>query len=673
MKIRLFNHLVIIVITAILMFIQLNFSGCKEVETEKPNVLFIAIDDLRPELGCSGARHIKSPNIDKLASQGVLFNRAYCQAPHCAPSRSSLLSGVHTLYYEGIPMKPEELAPGKITLPATFRRAGYYTIGNGKIYHQREDDEKQSWSEPSFSLVNGPKENNHLTFHEKESANYILEKNQRGPFFEAPDVPDNTYIDGQTCDKTIKDLHRLAKMDKPFFLACGFVRPHLPFYAPKKYWNLYDREEIALADNRYKPKNAPDALTGSGEFGSYHDKNIEYNSDEFHKISRHGYYACVSYADALVGRILTTLDELGLRENTIIVLWGDHGWNLGEHNYWSKHNLLHTSKNAPLIICAPGFEKNIKTEGIVELLDIYPTLCELADIELPLHLEGTSVVPLLQNPRLAGKKAAYTRWRNGASVTTTDFSYTEWDNKQRMLFDLKKDPNENVNVSGDSEYAGIVGKMKQLLQQGKTKTIGLIGDSTVADMYGWGPAFSKRFSNKARIVNFAKNGATLPSLSDKLDELLKLKPDYVFIQFGHNDQKRYDLNAYSANLKSYVDRIRKAGGKPVVVSSVTRRTFDENGKIISQLVKSEKYTFKANLTAYAQAAKTVARDLNLPFIDLHTCSIEHHNNIGREESMTYNFVENDMTHFSKKGADAITDLIIEEMKTAVPELTEYLK
>jgi lysophospholipase L1-like esterase len=158
-----------------------------------------------------------------------------------------------------------------------------------------------------------------------------------------------------------------------------------------------------------------------------------------------------------------------------------------------------------------------------------------------------------------------------------------------------------------------------------------------------------------------------------LDELLELKPDYVLIQFGHNDQKRYNLDAYSANLKSYVDRIRKAGGKPVIVSSVTRRTFGENGEIISQLVKSEKYTFKGNLTEFAQAAHTVARDLNLPFIDLHTRSIEHHNKIGQEESMTYNFVENDKTHFSKKGAEAITDLIIEEMKTAVPELSGYLK
>ena len=446
--------------------------GCySNKEVKRPNVLFIAIDDLRPELGCYGANHIISPNIDELASEGVLFTRAISQAPHCAPSRSSMLSGVHTINHigNGVPMRPEELAPGKITLPSSFRKAGYHTVGNGKIYHLREDNEEQSWSEPAFSLVNGTKENNHLTFHDKASCNFILEKNQRGPFFEAVNVPDNTYIDGQTCDKTMKDLKRLSQMNKPFFLACGFVRPHLPFYAPKKYWDLYDRDKIEFADNPYRPKNAPNALQGSQEFRSYHDRNIEYNSKEFKKIARHGYYASVGYVDALVGRLLKTLDELGLRENTIVVLWGDHGWNLGEHNFWSKHNLLDTSKNTPLIISAPGFEKNMKMHGIVELLDIYPTLSELAGIPLPEHLEGMSMVPLLQNPEKEGKEAAFTKWRNGISVTTNNFSYTEWDNNQRMLFDLKKDPNENENVAKINAYASIVIKMKELLEQSRTR------------------------------------------------------------------------------------------------------------------------------------------------------------------------------------------------------------
>ena len=223
-------------------------------------------------------------------------------------------------------------------------------------------------------------------------------------------------------------------------------------------------QTIELANNRYKPQNTPDALMGSGEFSSYHDKNIEYNSDKFHLISRHGYYACISYIDALFGRIMSTLDELGLRDNTIIVLWGDHGWNLGEHNYWSKHNLLYTSKNAPLIISVPGFKKNIKTDGITELLDIYPTLCELTGIDPPKHLEGKSLVPLMKNPNKLGKKAAFSKWRNGTSVTTTEFSFTKWDNNQKMLFDLKKDPQENENIAENPIYMEKVEELSELIE-----------------------------------------------------------------------------------------------------------------------------------------------------------------------------------------------------------------
>ncbi len=429
---------------------------------KKPNVLFIAIDDLRPELACYGAKHIHSPHVDRLATEGVLFTRAYCQAPHCGPSRSSLLTGLRARK-PALHMSVTELAPGTLTLPGAFQRAGYYTMCNGKISHQLEDMAEESWSEPPFSLVNGKKENNHLTWHDPQSASHILEKNQRGPFYEAPDVPDNTYIDGQTSDKTIKDLRELTKLGQPFFMACGFVRPHLPFYAPKKYWDLYDREDIEIADNRYRPENAPASLRGSGEFGSYHDRDIEYNSPEFHRIARHGYYACVSYADALVGKLLNTLDTLGIRENTIVVLWGDHGWNLGEHTFWSKHNLLHTSKNAPLIISAPGYSKSAKNHGIVELTDLYPTLCELAGIQLPDHLEGTSLLPLLLDPQKEGKEAAYTFWREGASVTTREFSYTEYDNGERMLYDLRDDPGENINLAGQPRYSESLESLSRLL------------------------------------------------------------------------------------------------------------------------------------------------------------------------------------------------------------------
>lgn len=209
--------------------------------------------------------------------------------------------------------------------------------------------------------------------------------------------------------------------------------------------------------------------------------------------------------------------------------------------------------------------------------------------------------------------------------------------------------------------------------QEKTVTVGLIGDSTVAEQSGWGPAFAERFDRRAKILNYAKNGATLQALSKKLDELVQLRPDYVLIQFGHNDQKRYNTSVYSDHLKSYVDRIQQAGGLPVIVSSVTRRSFDADGKIVSNLVKNENYSYQATLTDYADAAEAVAKELNLPFIDLHRISIAHHNQIGREASMAYNFKEDDKTHFNQKGAEAIAGLILEELKAVLPELAPYVK
>lgn len=439
-------------IVPLLAFLGLGLLPTHADEAKRPNILFIAIDDLRPALGCYGMDWVQSPHIDAIAAKGVRFERAYCQAPHCLPSRASLLSGVHPATHKGLPMELEELAPGKATLPQTFRKAGYHTVGNGKIYHHVDDHAELSWSEPPFSLVNGPKDNNHITFHHPDSGKFISKTKGRGPFFEAAEVDDQGYIDAQTADKTIADLKRLAKGDKPFFLACGFVRPHLPFYAPKSYWDLYDADKIPLADNRFAPKNAPKSLKGSREIFSYHLREVEYNSDEFHRIGRHGYYACVSYVDAQVGRLMATLDELGLADNTIVVVWGDHGWHLGEHNFWGKHNLLDTAIRVPLIIHAPGHAKGQASKGIVELVDLYPTLCELAGIEAPAHLDGRSVVPQLKNPAAAGKGSAVTKWREGVVLTTEQFLYTEYKQGERMLYDLKQDPQENRNVFGDPAY-----------------------------------------------------------------------------------------------------------------------------------------------------------------------------------------------------------------------------
>ncbi len=439
----------------------LSFADDRSPGKSRPNVLFIAIDDLRPELGCYGSKHIKSPHIDAFARRGIVFDRAYCQTPVCGPSRSSLLTGIRPDKRTCNIWNADKFAPNAVTLPQAFRQAGYHTISNSKIFHGPEQAARRSWSETPTG------HDNHADFFDPASKNFV-NKPMHGPFFEGPDVPDETYVDGQTCAKSLKDLRRLAKMDKPFFLGVGFIRPHLPFYAPKKYWDMYRQKDIALAENRFKPTNAPPSLRGSREVHSYHDRNIKYNSLEFHRIARHGYYACVSYVDALVGKLLATLDELKLRDNTIVVIWGDHGWHLGEHNMWAKTNLLHNATHAPLIISAPGFQGNIRTDRIVELVDIYPTLCELAGMKLPGHLEGTSMVPLMENPKRQWKKAAFTRHGNGFTVTTRDYTYTEYGkDAQRMLYDRKKDPSENENVAEAEEYKETVKQLSKLLSDGR--------------------------------------------------------------------------------------------------------------------------------------------------------------------------------------------------------------
>ncbi|MDP6526726.1 MAG: sulfatase [Kiritimatiellia bacterium] len=440
----------------------LSFADDKSPGKSRPNVLFIAIDDLRPELGCYGSKHIKSPHIDALAKRGIIFDRAYCQTPVCGPSRASLLTGIRPDKRTCNIWNADKFAPNAVTLPQAFRQAGYHTISNSKIFHGPQQAAGRSWSETPTG------HDNHMDTFDPASKKFF--KGKRGPFFEAPDAPDEKYVDGQTCAKSLKDLRRLAKMDKPFFLGVGFIRPHLPFYAPKKYWDMYKQKDIAIAENRFKPKKAPASLRASREVHSYHDRDIKYNSLEFHRIARHGYYACVSYVDALVGKLLATLDELKLRDNTIVVIWGDHGWHLGEHNFWAKTNLLHNATHAPLIISAPGFQGNIRTGRIVELVDIYPTLCELAGVKPPEHLEGASMAPLMKNPKRQWKEAAFTRHGNGSTVTTRDYTYTEYGNgAQRMLYDRKKDPSENENVAEAEEYKETVDRLSKLLSESQKK------------------------------------------------------------------------------------------------------------------------------------------------------------------------------------------------------------
>ena len=430
----------------------------------KPNILFVAVDDLRPQLGCYGQDQIKSPNIDRLATRGTVFTRAYCQVAVCGASRARLLTGLRPTPKRFLNYRTyaEKDAPGAMTLPEEFRKNGYHCISNGKVFHHSEDTADRSWSEPAWR----PSIGGTATLHPESKAMIGGTKN-RGPVFEAPDVPDNAYPDGKIADKTIDDLKRMKKEGKPFFIACGFLKPHLPFYAPKKYWDMYDRKKINVADNQYRPKKAPSSLKGSGEIHSYHNRNIKYNSDQWHRSCRHGYYACVSYIDSQIGKVLKTLDELGLRKNTIVILWGDHGWHLGEHNFWGKHNVMHLATNSPLIVSAPGIKAGQKCDRLVEFVDIYPSLFDLAGIAtVNKGLQGTSFKPLLSAPGRPWKKAAFSKFGPAISVITDRYNYAEFTNGEEMLFDLENDAAENVNIAGEVEHQERVKQLSQVLADG---------------------------------------------------------------------------------------------------------------------------------------------------------------------------------------------------------------
>lgn len=432
--------------------------------SEKLNVLFIAVDDLRPELGCYGSKQAQTPQIDKLAGGGTRFDRAYCQVPVCGASRSSLMTGIlpTSKRFLNASTRADEDAPQAVTLPQVFRAAGYTTLSNGKVFHHPSDTAERSWSEPAW----WPKDPEEPTRGLDSETNERRSPKGRWRIFEFPDVPDEAYPDGKTAGKTINDLRRLKEAGKPFFLACGFIRPHMPFYAPKKYWELYQRDRIEVANNRYRATNAPSELRGSREFTTYHLADYEEGSEEFHRLMRHGYFACTSYVDKLVGDVLAEMERLKLADNTIIVLWGDHGWNLGEHNFWGKHNTTHLALRVPLIVKIPGQKTIGASAALVETSDLFPTLCELAGIPAPNTVQGRSFAALLDQPGKPFRDAAYSRFGRGDAIITEHFTYTSYNGgKAEMLYDLAKDPGENENVAARPEYRETVKTMTALLKQ----------------------------------------------------------------------------------------------------------------------------------------------------------------------------------------------------------------
>ncbi len=443
------------------LFFQAPSAGAQTTEKSRPNILFIAVDDLRPELGCYGSAQARTPHIDKLASQAMRFDRAYCQVAVCGASRASLMTSIlpTARRFLNAETRADQDVPDATTLPQVFKDAGYVTQSNGKIFHSREDSAEKSWSEPAWT----PKNPKAPTLGLDPATNQKLSAKKRGRIFEFPDVPDDAYPDGKTAVKTIADLRRFKQDGKPFFLACGFTKPHMPFYAPKRYWDLYQREKIEVASNRSRPANAPDTLKGSGEFRSYHLADFDENSDDFHRMMRHGYLACTSYTDKLVGDVLAELEHLSLAENTIVVLWGDHGWHLGEHNFWGKHNTMHLSTRVPLILKVPG-KKPGNTCSLVETSDIFPTLCTIAGMDIPKAVQGRDFSKLLTDSQTPFRDAVYNRFGKGDAIITENFTYTSY-GKEHMLYDLKNDPEENTNLADRPEHAATVEKMKSLLKQ----------------------------------------------------------------------------------------------------------------------------------------------------------------------------------------------------------------
>jgi arylsulfatase A-like enzyme len=459
-----------------------------------PNILFIAVDDLRPDLGFNGNHIIKTPNIDKLASEGRAFLNHYVQVPTCGASRHSLLTGIrpnkpihlnnHAMYEE-LSQQAEKEFPE--TFVHHFKRRQYYTVGIGKIshstdgyvygYEEEKSDVKElphSWDELLFDAGKWGTGWNAF-FGYADGSNRQGMKKQVKPY-EAADVEDDGYPDGLTTRLAIDKLKDLSQKNQPFLLAVGYFKPHLPFTAPQKYWDLYNRDQLPLAHIKDLPQNVHMAsLHNSSEFNSYEQGDEKAGagivfSDAYARKLIHAYYACVSYIDAQIGQLIKALEENGLADNTVIVLWSDHGWHLGDHTIWGKHTLFEKALKSPLIVYYPGMNAPGKaTSALVETVDIYPTLLDICGIPAPGKLDGKSLYPVLQNPDKQVQKAAYSYFRNGISMRTDRYRLTRYykeDEARTELYDHLTDPHETINIADENQK--LVKKLSKLLDKGNT-------------------------------------------------------------------------------------------------------------------------------------------------------------------------------------------------------------
>ena len=494
---------------------------------QKSNVLFIAIDDLKPILGCYGNRLIKTPNIDRLAKMGTVFKSNYCQQAICGPTRASLMTGKRpdaTKVWD-LKAKLRQVSPNIVSLPQYFAAQGYSTQGIGKVYDSRNvdaDEDKLSWSVPYhktkskyYDAANGEplfkryqNKNTKLLadqffaeavkngMNKKDATEFASTKIK--PSVESEDLPDNAYNDGANALQAADILKELSKKNQPFFFAVGFAKPHLPFVAPKKYWDLYQRTEMPIASFQEQSTNSVAmAYHDAGELRAYTDipPLLAFTDQkasgltlpiEKQKELIHGYYAAISYTDAQVGILLDTLDVLRLTKNTIVILWGDHGWHLGDHNLWCKHSNFEEATRTPLIISAPGIAAS-STEAMSEFVDIFPTLCDLSGLKIPGYLDGKSLIPIMKQTAASVKNYSISQYPRtgtksetarqgyssgkvmGYSLRNHRYRYTIWlanDFKSSQpfnaewvvgteLYDYEKDPKETINVANEKDYKSI--------------------------------------------------------------------------------------------------------------------------------------------------------------------------------------------------------------------------
>ncbi len=497
---------------------------------QKPNVLFIAVDDLKPILGCYGNTQIKTPNIDRLAKMSTVFMRNYCQQAVCGPTRASLMTGMRPDITKVWDLKTQmrDMNPDILTLPQYFGSQGYSTSGIGKIYHPSSAIKKidpVSWNAgyleaEAEDYANGLGKPANTQYQKPETkaifANMVKPKKDdkpkteisedenptsiKGPSTECLDLPDNAYEDGVIALKAKQQIIKLTQAKTPFFMAVGFHKPHLPFVSPKKYWDLYKREEMPIAPFQEHAKNSPlIAYHRSGELRNYTDipEFVTLPGEDLRiglKVEKqkeliHGYYVAISYLDAQVGILLKTLDSLGTLNNTIIVLWGDHGWHLGDHDLWNKHTTFEQATRAPLIIAAPGIKPG-KTNAQTEHVDIFPTLCNLAGLSIPTQLQGKSLKSVMVNKLTTVKEFSVSQYPRklkkeeqkklglangnlmGYAIRTANYRYVIWMNNftstesfdekkiyAKELYDYTKDPLEKINVADEANYLAIAKSM----------------------------------------------------------------------------------------------------------------------------------------------------------------------------------------------------------------------